>query len=186
MDTQSTLDVVLASMEAWIHQDFATADGYLAEDVVYDGLTQHSTGARPVMECLTAFATQIVPGWQRIATFGDDHEALLMDALSIRFMAEYAAEESHLGGLGIQVTALLPRLGPTTGVGGPAIAAGARRAGVSEEAYLKQFGVSSTPQLVGEAVLQVLTDPALGSHRALLLTASGLAPVDGPLAPRVG
>jgi NAD(P)-dependent dehydrogenase (short-subunit alcohol dehydrogenase family) len=105
---------------------------------------------------------------------------------TIRFMAEYAAEESHRGGLGIQVTALLPRLGPATGVGGPTIAAGARRAGVSEEAYLAQFGVSSTPELVGEAVLQVLTDPELGSHRAVLLTATGLAPVDGPLAPRVG
>jgi NAD(P)-dependent dehydrogenase (short-subunit alcohol dehydrogenase family) len=105
---------------------------------------------------------------------------------TIRFMAEYAAEESHRGGLGIQVTALLPRLGPSTGVGGPAIAAGAHQAGVSEQAYLEQFGVSSTPQIVGEAVLQVLTDPRLGSHPALLLTATGLTPADGPLAPRVG
>lgn len=103
---------------------------------------------------------------------------------TIRFMAQYAAEESRREGLGIQVTALLPRLGPSTGVGGPAIAAGARRAGVSEEAYVAQFGVASTPQLVGEAVLQVLADPALGSHRALLLTANGLMPVDGPLAPQ--
>jgi NAD(P)-dependent dehydrogenase (short-subunit alcohol dehydrogenase family) len=105
---------------------------------------------------------------------------------TIRFMAAYAAEESRRADLGIQVTALLPRLGPATGVGGPAIAAGARRAGVSEEAYLAQFGASSTPQLVGGAVLQVLTDPALGSHHALLLTATGLAPADGSLAPRVG
>jgi NAD(P)-dependent dehydrogenase (short-subunit alcohol dehydrogenase family) len=105
---------------------------------------------------------------------------------TIRFMAEYAAEESRRDGLGIQVTALLPRLGPATGVGGPAIAAGARRAGVSEDTYLAQFGVSSTPQVVGEAVLQALTDPELGSHRALLLTATGLAPIDGPLAPRAG
>jgi NAD(P)-dependent dehydrogenase (short-subunit alcohol dehydrogenase family) len=105
---------------------------------------------------------------------------------TIRFMAEYAAEESHREGLGIQVTALLPRLGLATGVGGPAIAAGAHRAGMSEEMYLAQFGVSSTPQVVGEAVVQVLTDPQVGSQRALLLTATGLAPVDGPLAPRVG
>jgi NAD(P)-dependent dehydrogenase (short-subunit alcohol dehydrogenase family) len=105
---------------------------------------------------------------------------------TIRFMAQYAAEESRRADLGIQVTALLPRLGPATGVGGPSIAAGASRAGLSEEAYLEQFGAWSTPQLVGEAVLQVLTDPALGGHRALLLTATGLAPVDGPLAPRVG
>jgi NAD(P)-dependent dehydrogenase (short-subunit alcohol dehydrogenase family) len=103
---------------------------------------------------------------------------------TIRFMAQYAAEESRRGDLGIQVTALMPRLGRTTGVGGPVIAAGARRSGVSEETYLAQFGVASTPQLVGEAVLQVLTDPALGSHQALLLTANGLTPLDGPLAPQ--
>jgi NAD(P)-dependent dehydrogenase (short-subunit alcohol dehydrogenase family) len=103
---------------------------------------------------------------------------------TIRFMAQYAAEESRRAGLGIQITALMPRLGRATGVGGPVIAAGARRAGVSEEAYLAQFGVASTPQLVGEAVLQVLSDPALGGHHALLLTAHGLAPVDGPLAPQ--
>jgi hypothetical protein len=52
--------------------------------------------------------------------------------------------------------------------------------------YLAQFGVSSTPQIVGQAALQVLTDPELGSHSALLLTATGLAPVDGPLAARIG
>jgi NAD(P)-dependent dehydrogenase (short-subunit alcohol dehydrogenase family) len=46
---------------------------------------------------------------------------------TIRFMAQYAAEESRRFGLGIHVTALLPRLGPSTGVGGPAIAAGTCR-----------------------------------------------------------
>jgi hypothetical protein len=45
---------------------------------------------------------------------------------------------------------------------------------VSEEGYLAQFGVSSTPHFMGEAVLQVLTDPALDGHCALL-TATGLA-----------
>jgi NAD(P)-dependent dehydrogenase (short-subunit alcohol dehydrogenase family) len=100
----------------------------------------------------------------------------------IRFMAQYAAEEARREDLGIQVTALLPRLSPDTGVGGPAIAAGARRAGIGEEAYLAQFGAVSTPQSVGEAVLRVLTDPALGGQPALLLTPAGLAPVANPLA----
>jgi NAD(P)-dependent dehydrogenase (short-subunit alcohol dehydrogenase family) len=93
---------------------------------------------------------------------------------TIRFMAQYAAEESRRNGMGIQVTALLPRLSPSTGVGGPAIAASAQRAAVSEEAYLAQFGALCTPQLVGEAVLQALTDPAFAVHHAALLTATGL------------
>ncbi len=97
---------------------------------------------------------------------------------TIRFMAQYAAEESHRDGLGIQVTAVLPRLSPGTGVGGPAIAAGARRAGMSEEAYLAQFGADSSPHLVGEAVVSVLTDPALVGQRAVLLTPAGLKPLD--------
>jgi NAD(P)-dependent dehydrogenase (short-subunit alcohol dehydrogenase family) len=106
---------------------------------------------------------------------------------TIRFMAQYAAEESRRDGLGIQVTAVLPRLSPLTGVGGPAIAAFARRAGVSEEAFLAQLGEPVTPpQLVGKAVVRVLRDPGLAVHHALLLTAAGLAPVDGPLVPRTG
>ncbi len=102
---------------------------------------------------------------------------------TLRFIAQYAAEESRRSGLGIQVTALLPRgPSPSTGVGGPSVAAGARREGLSEEAYLAQLGVSlgvsSTPQRVGDAVLRVLTDPALGAHRALRMTATELTPLD--------
>jgi NAD(P)-dependent dehydrogenase (short-subunit alcohol dehydrogenase family) len=106
---------------------------------------------------------------------------------TIRFLAQAAAEESRRDGLGIRVTALLPRLTPSTGVGGPAITAFARRAGVSEEAFLAQLGEPVTPpQHVGEAVVSVLTDPRLAVHHALLLTATGLTPVDGPLVPRTG
>jgi NAD(P)-dependent dehydrogenase (short-subunit alcohol dehydrogenase family) len=105
---------------------------------------------------------------------------------TIRFMAQYAAEEAHRDGLGIQVTAVLPRLSPGTGVGGPAIAAGARRAGMSEEAYLAQFGADSSPHLVGEAVVSVLTDPALVGQRAVLLTPAGLKPLDASPMPNAG
>jgi NAD(P)-dependent dehydrogenase (short-subunit alcohol dehydrogenase family) len=99
---------------------------------------------------------------------------------TIHFMAQYAAEEARRDRLGVQVTAVLPRLSPGTGVGGPTIAAGARRAGTSEEAFLAQFGAVSSPRLVGEAILHVLTDPALAVHHAVLLTATGLAPVETP------
>jgi NAD(P)-dependent dehydrogenase (short-subunit alcohol dehydrogenase family) len=100
---------------------------------------------------------------------------------TLRFIAQYAAEESRRSGLGIQVTALLPRLGPGTGVGGPTVAAGAQSAGVSEEAYLAQFGGPVTPEMVGDAVLRVLTDPALGAHRALIMRHHGVGTELTPL-----
>jgi NAD(P)-dependent dehydrogenase (short-subunit alcohol dehydrogenase family) len=97
---------------------------------------------------------------------------------TLRFMAQYAADESCRNGLGIQITALLPRLAPATGVGGPALAAFARREGVSEEAFLARLGGAETPEHVGEAVLRILTDPALSGKPALRLASTGLTPLD--------
>jgi hypothetical protein len=69
-------------------------------------------------------------------------------------------------------------LSPATELGRPAVVAYARRAGLSEEAYLAQMGTPLSPHLVGGAVLRLLTDPALASHQAYVLTAAGLAPLD--------
>ncbi len=52
---------------------------------------------------------------------------------TVRFMAQYAAEESSRAKLGIRVASVLPRLSPATELGRPAVAAYARRAGRSEE-----------------------------------------------------
>jgi NAD(P)-dependent dehydrogenase (short-subunit alcohol dehydrogenase family) len=102
---------------------------------------------------------------------------------TMRFIAQYAADESRRSGLDIQVTALLPRLSPSTGVGAPSVAAYAQMEGLSEEAFLAQLGGPVTPQIVGDAVLRVLTDRALGAHSAFMLAATGLTPLEPGHAP---
>jgi hypothetical protein len=49
----------------------------VAEDVVFDGPIQHSTGIEPYMEGLIYFA-QYVTGTRIVAAFGDDTQALIM------------------------------------------------------------------------------------------------------------
>ncbi|HVA91199.1 MAG TPA: SDR family oxidoreductase [Chloroflexota bacterium] len=97
---------------------------------------------------------------------------------TLRFMAQYAAEESRRLDLGIQITALLPQLSPATDLGQLAVAAYARRAGMTEEEYRAQLGAPLTPQLAGAAVMRVLTDPTLAAHGAFMLAAAGLKAVD--------
>jgi NAD(P)-dependent dehydrogenase (short-subunit alcohol dehydrogenase family) len=96
----------------------------------------------------------------------------------VRFIAQYAAEESARLGLGIQITALLPQLSPATDLGRPAVAAYARRAGLTLDEYLAQLGAPLTPQMVGAAVVQTLTDPARTGYGAFLLTSAGLKALD--------
>ncbi len=94
-----------------------------------------------------------------------------------RFIASYAADEARRGGLGITVTAVLPRLTSATDLGRPAVAAYAARAGLSEEAYMQQMGGPVTPQHAGAAFVQLAsTDPA-AIAAAYLLTADGLQPL---------
>ena len=97
---------------------------------------------------------------------------------TLRFLAQYAAEESSRLDLGIRFTALLPQLSPATDLGRLAVAAYARRAGVTEEEYRAQLGAPLTPQLAGAGVVQVLTDPMLAAHGAFMLTNAGLKPID--------
>ena len=97
---------------------------------------------------------------------------------TLRFIANYAAEEADRLGLGIRVTTLLPQLSPATELGRPAVTAYARRAGMSEEAYMAQRGAPLTPERAGAAVVQVLTDPTLAAHPSFLLSSAGLSPVE--------
>jgi NAD(P)-dependent dehydrogenase (short-subunit alcohol dehydrogenase family) len=97
---------------------------------------------------------------------------------TLRFIAQYAAEEASRLDLGIQITTLLPQLTPATDLGRPAAAAYARRAGMTMEEYSAQLGTPLTPHLAGDAVVQLVTDPALTAHRAYMLTGAGLKPVE--------
>jgi NAD(P)-dependent dehydrogenase (short-subunit alcohol dehydrogenase family) len=95
---------------------------------------------------------------------------------TLRFITAYAQDEATRAGLGITFTALLPKIAPQTGVGRPAVQAYAARAGQSEEDYLQPQGGPLTPEIVGQAVLELVTGHA-HDQDAYLLTAAGLRPL---------
>lgn len=81
-----------------------------------------------------------------------------------RFITGYAQEEANRAGLDITFTVVLPRFAPQTGVGQPAVAAYAARAGRPVADYLQemgQVGAGLTPELAGTAMVELAhTDPA--------------------------
>jgi NAD(P)-dependent dehydrogenase (short-subunit alcohol dehydrogenase family) len=90
---------------------------------------------------------------------------------TIRFIAQYAADESQRGGLGIRFVSVLPQLTPETELGAAAVAAYAAREGMDVPSFLATRGPSLTPEQAGQAVL----DLAAGTgHGAYLLAAAGL------------
>ncbi len=81
---------------------------------------------------------------------------------TLRFLAQYAAEEAGRLDLGLQVTALLPQLTPATDLGRAAVAAYARRTGLTEEAYVAQLDDPLTPAQAGAiSILTGFIDPRL-------------------------
>jgi NAD(P)-dependent dehydrogenase (short-subunit alcohol dehydrogenase family) len=91
-----------------------------------------------------------------------------------RFIADYAQEESRRAGLGITVTAVMPKLTPFGDVGRSGIRAYAARSGQTEEAYTKQLGELLTPVTAGSALVDLIrADPATTAP-GYLLTAAGL------------
>ena len=94
-----------------------------------------------------------------------------------RFMANYADQESRRAGLGIRVTAVLPRLTPATDLGLPAVKAYAERAGLTEADYRRQLGAPITPELAGAAFAKLASDDFDDAAGAYMLTATGLQPV---------
>jgi NAD(P)-dependent dehydrogenase (short-subunit alcohol dehydrogenase family) len=91
-----------------------------------------------------------------------------------RFIAGYAQDESDRAGLGLSVTAVLPKITPFGDVGRRGIRAYAARNGESEDAFLKRLGDPLTPEQAGSAVLDLVrTDPA-DLAAGYVLTAAGL------------
>jgi NAD(P)-dependent dehydrogenase (short-subunit alcohol dehydrogenase family) len=94
---------------------------------------------------------------------------------TIRFLAEYAAQEAARGKLDIRFAALLPSITPLTGVGRPFVEAYAHRQGRTAEQFLG--GPPLTPDDVGAAVVRIVNERALGEHVAFRLDGGGLAPL---------
>ncbi len=91
-----------------------------------------------------------------------------------RFITGYAQDEANRAGLGITFTAVLPRFAPVTGVGRPAVQAYAARAGQSLEDFLAQQGPLVTPEIAGDALLELVQADAATVAPGYLLTGTGL------------
>ena len=91
-----------------------------------------------------------------------------------RFIAAYAQDESRRAGLGITVTAVMPRMTPFGDVGSRGVRAYAARGDQTEEEYLRQLGELLTPEMAGAALLDLVrADPAT-IVPGYLLTGAGL------------
>jgi NAD(P)-dependent dehydrogenase (short-subunit alcohol dehydrogenase family) len=94
-----------------------------------------------------------------------------------RFIAGYANDESERAGLGITVTAVMPRMTPFGDVGRRGVRAYAARTGQTEEAYLEQLGAPLTPEIAGSAVLELVDKDPVTLSAGYLLTGGGLQPL---------
>jgi NAD(P)-dependent dehydrogenase (short-subunit alcohol dehydrogenase family) len=91
-----------------------------------------------------------------------------------RFIADYARDEASRAGLGITITAVLPRMTPAGEVGKSGIRAYAARDGLTEPEYLAKLGDPLTAETAGSALADLVrADPATVAA-GYLLTAAGL------------
>ena len=78
MNRRSTpVDLARAFTEAWTGHDLETAASHLADDVVFDGPMNHTTGKAAYVQGLAAFAPAVT-GAKIVAAFGDAAQALVM------------------------------------------------------------------------------------------------------------
>jgi 3-oxoacyl-[acyl-carrier protein] reductase len=91
-----------------------------------------------------------------------------------RFITAYAQDQAKRAALDITFTTVLPRFAPQTGVGRPAVAAYAARAGLSVEAYLQPMDQWVTPEIAGAAVVGLVQADAATVAPEYLLTGAGL------------
>jgi NAD(P)-dependent dehydrogenase (short-subunit alcohol dehydrogenase family) len=95
------------------------------------------------------------------------------------FVAEYAAQEVKRQGLGIRIHYLAPRLNASSEMGRAAIAAYAGRAGVQPEEFVKRFGPPLTPQILGQAVVDLWEKPEAWPEVGYQIGGAGILPLTG-------
>jgi NAD(P)-dependent dehydrogenase (short-subunit alcohol dehydrogenase family) len=91
-----------------------------------------------------------------------------------RLITGYAQDEANRAGLDITFTSVLPRFAPETGVGRPAVAAYAARAGLSVEDFLQRRDPPLTPQIAGTAVVELVQADPAAVGAAYVLDGDGL------------
>jgi NAD(P)-dependent dehydrogenase (short-subunit alcohol dehydrogenase family) len=94
------------------------------------------------------------------------------------FMAEYAAQEISNLRLDIHVRCLLPTLNPNTDLGRAAVTAYAERAGVSVDEFTKRLAPHLTPAIMGDAIVDLYTNPTKWDKLAYQIGGAGLKPLN--------
>jgi NAD(P)-dependent dehydrogenase (short-subunit alcohol dehydrogenase family) len=94
---------------------------------------------------------------------------------AIRYLRNYAAEESERAGHGVRFVTLLPQLTPAGGVGEVGVAGYAARQGVSQDTFVEKMQPILTAEQVAGAVLKIARDP--GSAAEYQVSAGGLTPL---------
>jgi NAD(P)-dependent dehydrogenase (short-subunit alcohol dehydrogenase family) len=95
---------------------------------------------------------------------------------TVKLIADYAAIESQLAGLGIEFVSVLPQLTPDTDLGAKAVAAYAQRQGVDVDTFTASLRPALTAEQVGKSVLEIAAGQR-GDHRAYRLSSAGLSPL---------
>jgi NAD(P)-dependent dehydrogenase (short-subunit alcohol dehydrogenase family) len=78
---------------------------------------------------------------------------------AVRYLRDYAGEESQRAGLGIRFVALIPMMTPATAVGSAGVDAYSARQGVDRDTFVANMQPVPTPDLVAKAVLDVVANP---------------------------
>ncbi|KDE97718.1 short-chain dehydrogenase [Mycolicibacterium aromaticivorans JS19b1 = JCM 16368] len=94
-----------------------------------------------------------------------------------RFIAQYAHMESERAGMSVTFTTVMPRMTPAGDVGLAGIRAYAHQAGLTEDAFIEQLEPVITPELAGQAMIDLMTLDTADSAAGYLLTGAGLAPL---------
>jgi hypothetical protein len=79
---KQSLEIALAFPEAWTSHNLQAAAKYVAEDVVFDGPMQQTSGSEAYLEGLTRLSGEVTK-YTLIAAHGDRKEALLMYDLTM-------------------------------------------------------------------------------------------------------
>jgi NAD(P)-dependent dehydrogenase (short-subunit alcohol dehydrogenase family) len=90
------------------------------------------------------------------------------------FMADYAAQEINRSKLGILIHCLLPTLNPNTDLGRAGVTAYAERAGISFEEFAKRLAPHLTPSVMGDAVVELYSNPGRWDKVAYQIGGGGL------------
>jgi 3-oxoacyl-[acyl-carrier protein] reductase len=91
-----------------------------------------------------------------------------------RLITMYARDEANRAGLDITFTAVFPYFAPQTDVGRPAVRAYAARAGQPLEEFLQQQGSLVTPEIAGNALVELMRADAATVASGYRLSGTGL------------